>query len=140
MTDAIDFSTFTDYKDAKTGGILVLLPLLGALFAGLTAAGSTAGVVANSVLQANKNEEQERHNKEIEKISRGEGLSEHDGGFIPLVPLHTAIVGGITALENGVNISEAQRYINNAIQRLKRGEGLQTVKNTGRNCEQHRMR
>jgi hypothetical protein len=100
MTDAIDFSTFTDYKDEKTGGILPLLPLLAAIFGGLTAAGSTAGAVANSVLQAKKNEEEQRHNLEVEKIARGDGLSYHEGGLLPIIPLIGAIVAAAKAVEN----------------------------------------
>jgi hypothetical protein len=100
ILDANDYSTFTDYKDEKTGGILPLIPLLAAIFGGLTAAGSTAGVVANSVLQAKKNEEEQRHNLEVEKAIRGQGISEHEGGFLPIIPLIGAIVAASKAFEN----------------------------------------
>ena len=64
-------------KDSE-GGILPLLPLLGAIFGGITAAGSTATAVAVPVLNKQKAdaeiEEQRRHNTEMEKLARGDGL------------------------------------------------------------------
>jgi hypothetical protein len=75
IVETSDYGVFRDYKDEKSGGILPLLPLLGAIFGGLTAASGVAGTVANSVLQARKNEEQERHNREVERIAKGEGVS-----------------------------------------------------------------
>ena len=99
MLDSNDYNIFKDYKDEKTGGILPLLPLLGAIFAGVTAASGVAGTVANSVIQSKKNEELERHNKEVERIARGEGLPECEGGFIGILPLITAIVTAAKATE-----------------------------------------
>lgn len=77
IVETKDYSAIEHYKDEKTGGILPLLPLLGAIFGGIAAAGSTAGVVANSVLQSKKNAEQERHNREVERIATaGSGMGQ----------------------------------------------------------------
>ena len=65
----------------KEGGILPLLPLLGAIFGGISAAGAAGGAAAG-ITQAVHNkqkadfelEEQKRHNIEVEKIARGQAL------------------------------------------------------------------
>lgn len=62
-----------DSEDVKTGGLLPLAALLPLIFGGITAASATAGTVATAVQNSKKNEEQERHNREIEKIARGSG-------------------------------------------------------------------
>ena len=65
-------------EEEKNGGILPLLPLI---IGGIAAAGSVAGGTAGIVQAVNKNkteraalEEQKRHNKELEKAARGEGV------------------------------------------------------------------
>jgi hypothetical protein len=99
MIDSNDYSIFKDYKDQKTGGIIPLLPLLGPIFAGVTEASGVAGTVANSVIQSKKNEELARHNKEVDRVARGEGLQECEGGFIGILPLITAIVAAAKSTE-----------------------------------------
>jgi hypothetical protein len=62
-------------EESYEGGILPLLPLLGLIAAGVTAASGVAGTVANTVIQSKKAEEEKRHNEEIEKAVKGQGLS-----------------------------------------------------------------
>jgi hypothetical protein len=118
---ANEFGAFTDYKDEKTGGILPLLPLLAAIFGGLTAAGSTAGVVANSVLQAKRNQVEQRHNLEVEKMARGEGLSEYEGGVIPVMPLIAAITTAAKAygkVKHGEGINQRSRTLDEIVDNI----------------------
>jgi len=69
----------------KEGGILPLLPLLGSIFGGISAAGAAGGAAAG-ITQAVHNkqkadfelEEQKRHNLEVEKLARGEAIKMHD--------------------------------------------------------------
>jgi len=56
------------------GGILPLLTLLPLIFGGIAAAGTAAGAVAGPVLAAKKNEEEARHNEEMERIARGASI------------------------------------------------------------------
>ena len=62
--------TQADYDD-KYGGILPLLALLPLIFKGVAAAGAAAGA-ATGIAKA---VEESRHNKEIENIARGNGVS-----------------------------------------------------------------
>mgnify|MGYP001606148230 CR=1 FL=1 len=57
--------------DEKSGGLLplaVLIPIVGAI---ITALSSTAGVVGNTIIEKQKANEIERHNREIEKSVSG---------------------------------------------------------------------
>lgn len=54
----------------RDGGVLPLLPLLGAIAAGVSALAGVGSTTANVVLNAKKHAEEERHNREIEKIAR----------------------------------------------------------------------
>jgi len=65
-------------QEEKNGGILPLIPLI---IGGIAAAGSVAGGTAGIVQAVNKNkaekaalEEQKRHNRELEKAARGDGI------------------------------------------------------------------
>ena len=67
-----------DYK--FEGGLLPLLPLLGAIFSGIAAASTATGAIANTVISNKRADEEKRHNEEREKIMReaakqGSGLS-----------------------------------------------------------------
>lgn len=61
----------------KTGGILPLIPLIiGAITAAGTVAGGAAGIakaVDDKKAHDNRQREQERHNRELEQIARGNG-------------------------------------------------------------------
>ena len=62
---------------AKHGGILPLLGLLPAILGGLGAAGGLAGGIASAVNSSKQTAEAQRHNKEMENITKkatGEGL------------------------------------------------------------------
>ena len=65
-------------QEEKNGGILPLIPLI---IGGLAAAGSVAGGAAGIAQAVNKDksekaalEEQKRHNEELEKAARGQGI------------------------------------------------------------------
>ena len=69
-------------KTEFNGGILPLLPLLGLIFGGISAASAVAGTTASAVLQKQKNDEEKRSNEEKERIMReaakGEGIPEDE--------------------------------------------------------------
>ena len=58
----------------KSGGILPLIPLIGAIAAALGGAGALTGGIATAVTKAKNSSEMARHNRAIEK-SLGNGLS-----------------------------------------------------------------
>ena len=67
-------------KEAKHGGILPLIPLI---LGGIAAAGSVAGGAAGIAQAVNKKKaedkaiaEQERHNKEMERLAKGSGIKD----------------------------------------------------------------
>lgn len=69
--------------ERKEGGLLPLATLLPILFSGLGAAGGVASGVANAVKSVKEVSEQERHNKEMEKLAKeskpstsGKGLTD----------------------------------------------------------------
>ena len=68
--------------EEKFGGILPLLALLPLIFSGLAATGTVAGAVANSVINKQKVNEEERHNREIEDIQKqvatGKGIDDDE--------------------------------------------------------------
>ena len=57
-----------DYK--FEGGLLPLLPLLGAIFSGIAAASTATGAIANTVISKKSADEEKRHNEAREKILR----------------------------------------------------------------------
>ena len=66
--------------DSNNGGLLPLLPLLGAIFSGIAAASTATGAIANTVISNKRADEEKRHNEERERIMReaakqGSGLS-----------------------------------------------------------------
>ena len=73
IKNAPDNTTFTD-NIVRNGGILPLLFLIGVIVAGITALASVGGATASSVISAKNSAEQERHNRELEVASRGNGL------------------------------------------------------------------
>jgi hypothetical protein len=62
-----------DYE-SKYGGILPLLALLPLIFGGIGAASAVAGTTAGVVIEKQKADEASRHNQELEKIARGNGI------------------------------------------------------------------
>jgi ribosomal protein L44E len=60
----------------KDGGLFPLIPLIGAIAAGISALAGVGGVTANAILKSKENNEQERHNKAVEDIARGSGIEE----------------------------------------------------------------
>lgn len=64
----------------KNGGILPLAALIPLIIGGISAASGVASTVANVAINAKKNDEQARHNREIEKAAqqaaKGGSLSE----------------------------------------------------------------
>jgi hypothetical protein len=67
-------TTFTNNIE-KEGGIFPIIPLIGAIAAGISALTGVAGVTASSILKAKENSEQARHNKALEEeIAKGSGI------------------------------------------------------------------
>ena len=64
--------------DEKSGGFLPLAVLLPLVFGGIAAASKVADTVANTVIQNKKVNAEIEHNKELENIARGSGISESD--------------------------------------------------------------
>ena len=105
---------------AKTGGILPLLPLI---FAGLAAAGGIAGGAAGIAKAVNdktaadaEQKETERHNREMEKLAKGQGLTEvlgtiKDFGKKFSKETRKSVKEGLISLADKINIT-------------KQGEGL----------------
>jgi hypothetical protein len=62
--------------DSYEGGILPFLPLI---LAGIAAASTVAGTVANTVIGKNKADEEKRHNEEKEKIMKQAASGESTG-------------------------------------------------------------
>jgi hypothetical protein len=58
----------------KDGGTLPIIPLIGAIAAGISALTGAAGVTASTILKAKENAEQSRHNQALENIARGSGI------------------------------------------------------------------
>ena len=56
--------------DSNNGGLLPLLPLLGAIFSGIAAASTATGAIANTVISKKSADEEKRHNEAREKILR----------------------------------------------------------------------
>ena len=77
IKNAPDNSTFTD-TIVRNGGILPLLPLIGAIEAGITALASAGGATASVVLANKQANETERHNKAIEHIAAQGGTIRND--------------------------------------------------------------
>ena len=87
----------------KEGGILPLIPLIGAIAAGISALTGVAGTVASTVLNSKKNDEEQRHHREMESITKnavGSGAGES----------HTVLPKGRTLDEiySGGDISEQE--------------------------------
>jgi hypothetical protein len=57
-------------QDRKEGGLLPLLALLPLIFGGVAAAGAVTGGVATAVAKSKENQEQVRHNAEMERIAK----------------------------------------------------------------------
>ena len=76
IKNAPDNTTFTD-TIVRNGGILPLLPLIGAIAAGITALASAGGATASAVISAKNSAQQERHNRELEAAARGNGLDKN---------------------------------------------------------------
>ena len=53
----------------RDGGILPILPLLGAIFAGVSALTGVGGTVASAVINSKKANEEKRHNEAMEQIA-----------------------------------------------------------------------
>ena len=58
----------------RNGGILPIIPLIGAIAAGISALTGAAGVTANAVLKSKENAEQARHNRVLEEAVKGSGI------------------------------------------------------------------
>ena len=75
IKNASDNSVFANTIE-KNGKALPIIPLIGAIAAGITALSGVAGNVASNIIQAKKNDKEaaeiERHNKEIEKLASGD--------------------------------------------------------------------
>jgi hypothetical protein len=66
----------------KDGGILPIIPLIAAVISGIGALGSIGGATANAIISSKKANEDERHNREMETITKnavsGNGMSEQE--------------------------------------------------------------
>ena len=74
INNAPDNTTFTD-NIVKNSWILPLLPLIGAIAAGITALASVGGATAIAVISAKSFGEQEIHHRQLEDIAKGNGIS-----------------------------------------------------------------
>ena len=77
IRNAPNNTTFTNTIE-RNGGIIPLLPLIGAIAAGITALASAGRATASAVISAKNSTEQERHNRELEAAARGNGLMSVD--------------------------------------------------------------
>ena len=74
IQQATDNTTFTNTIE-RNGGLLPIIPLIGAIAAGISALASAGGATASAIISAKNSTEQERHNKQLEDIARGNGIS-----------------------------------------------------------------
>ena len=120
----------------KEGGFLPLIPLIiGGIAALGSIAGGTAGIVkavSDSKFNAAKLEEEQRHNKELEAASRGEGCSSEDGSGIFLAPWKNGMGIGVKEFVNGSGLDAiGKKSLRNILKNLsetfkieRKGEGL----------------
>ena len=57
------------------GGIIPLIPLIGAIAAGISALASAGGATASAIMNAKNSDEDEKHHRELESIARGNSIS-----------------------------------------------------------------
>ena len=74
IQQATNNTTFTNTIE-RNGGLLPIIPLIGAIAAGISALASAGGATASAIISAKNSAEQERHNKQLEDIARGNGIS-----------------------------------------------------------------
>ena len=67
-------TTFTNTIE-RNGGLLPIIPLIGAIAAGVSALASVGGTTASAIISAKNSAEQERHNKQLEDITKGNSIS-----------------------------------------------------------------
>ena len=92
---SVDGSTFTNTIE-RNGGILPIIPLIMAVTAGISALAAAGGTTASAIISAKNFAEDERHHKQLEQISRGNGISndviKNDNNLQTIVPLIIAIL------------------------------------------------
>lgn len=109
----------------KTGGILPLIPIIiGAITAAGTVAGGAAGIaqaVDDKKAHDSRQREQERHNRELEQIARGNGN---------LIPDIKSSIKSFTKMQNQLD-DKGKRALKNTLYNLadhvkveKLGDGL----------------
>ena len=81
IKQAPDNTTFTGTIE-RNGGIIPLLPLIGAIVAGIKALTSVADTTSSIVLANRKANKDERHHRQLEDIAKG-GLVSIDRSFNP---------------------------------------------------------
>ena len=91
IKQAPDNTTFTDTIE-RNGGIIPLLPLIGAIAAGVNALTSVADTTSSIVLATRKANEEERHHRQLEDIAKG--------GLVNPISI------------NGIKINEQKEYTN----------------------------
>ena len=99
--DILDLPIKSEVFDdgTKEGGIFPLIPLIGAIAAGVSALAGAGGAVAGAVQRGQANSEQARHNRALEDIARGKGFESN------LVPKQEMIERCIAFLrENGIDV------------------------------------
>ena len=69
-----DNTTFNNTIE-RNGGFITLIPLIGAIAAGISALASAGKATASAIISAKNAAEQERHNNQLEDIARGNGIS-----------------------------------------------------------------
>ena len=74
IQQAADNTTFINTIE-RNGGLLPIIPLIGAIAMGISALASAGGATASAIISAKNFAEQERHNKQLEDIARGNGIS-----------------------------------------------------------------
>ena len=73
IKNSVDGSIFKNTIE-RNGGLIPIIPLIGAIAMGISALASAAGTTASVVLANKQANETERHNKQIEQIA-GNGIS-----------------------------------------------------------------
>ena len=99
IRESEDGSIFTNTIE-RNGGIIPLIPLIGAIAAGISALASAGWATASAIISAKNSAEEERHHRELEKIA-GSGQSDsfnilkYNNNLQTIVPFIIAILPDI---------------------------------------------
>ena len=115
---SVDGSTFTNTIE-RNGGLIPIIPLIAAIAAGVSALASAGSATASAIISAKNSAEDERHHKQLEKISRGNSISndviKYDNNLQTIVSFIIAILP---------EIIKSMPETANQIKKLINGEGI----------------